>query len=199
MDKQILADTEVLADERRRQRKFSRVYRIITMVILFGACVGLVYAGFSASDRSGWVVTVGVLAVIGAIAMMVWRMDRKRPDDLVSTGPWSWGQVYSGSQSREIWNSMGGVILRHGLGVTRITRTTAMLERKGSFLYRKGIHLLDVRQSVDHPGWFVVTVQSAPDLPTSLTDFGRGRGINTELLSAIPGFRKPSDADLATG
>ena len=199
MEKEILVDTDILADERHRQRKFSRIYRIITAILLLAACVGLVYAGFLSSVRSGWVVLIGILAVVAVIVFMVWRMDRKRPEDLVSTGPWSWGQVYSGAQSREIWNSMGGVILRHGLGITRITRNTAMLERKGSFLCRKGIHLLDVRESVDHPGWFVVTVQSAPDLPTSITDFGRGHGINTELLGSVPGFRKPDDAELTLG
>jgi len=193
---EIVADSEILADERRRQRKYGRIYRIATAILLSAASVGLVYLGFLTSTRSGWVVLIGILAMAAVVALMMWRMDRKGPEDLVTNGPWSWGQVYSGSQTREIWDHLGAVVMRHGLGVTRITRSTAMLERKASFLYRKGIHLLDVRPSLDHPGWCVVTVQSSPDLPTSLTDFGRGRGINTELLSAVPAFRKPDDADL---
>jgi hypothetical protein len=111
----------------------------------------------------------------------------------------SWGQVYSGAQSREIWNSMGGVILRARPGDHPDHPQTAMLERKGSFLYRKGIHLLDVRESVDHLGWLVVTVQSAPDLPTSITDFGRGHGINSELLGSVAGIPQPDDAELTLG
>lgn len=199
VEPEILRDADILADERRRNRKYSRVYRIITAVLLLAAGIGLVYAGFQSSTRSGWIVLIGLVAVIGVVCFMVWKMDRKRPEDLVTTGPWSWGQVYSGSQTREIWNSMSPILMRYGMGITRITPTTAMLDRKGSFLYRKGIHLVDVRDSIEHPGWFVVTVQSAPDLPTSLTDLGRGHGINTELLSGIPGYRKPDDADLMVG
>ncbi|WP_341728648.1 hypothetical protein [Brooklawnia sp.] len=199
MENEIVADGEILADERRRQRKYGRIYRIATAALLLAAGVGVIFAGFSVSARSGWIVLIGIVAMIAVVVAMNWRMDRKSPEDLVTTGPWSWGQVYSGSQSREIWNAMGPLIMGYGLGITRLTRNTAMLERKASLLYRKGIHLLDVRPSVDHPGWHVITVQSAPDLPTSLTDFGRGRTINTQLLGAVPAFRKPGDPDLAIG
>ena len=89
MEKEILVDTDILADERHRQRKFSRIYRIITAILLLAACVGLVYAGFLFSVRSGWVVLSGILPVVAVFVFMVWLMDRKRPKDLVSTGPWS--------------------------------------------------------------------------------------------------------------
>ena len=67
MEKEILVDTDILADERHRQRKFSRIYRIITAILLLAACVGLVYAGFLSSVRSGWVVLIGILAVVAVI------------------------------------------------------------------------------------------------------------------------------------
>ena len=35
---EILVDTDILADERHRQRKFSRIYRIITAILLLAAC-----------------------------------------------------------------------------------------------------------------------------------------------------------------
>ena len=189
-------DSEIFASERIHHQRFRLIYRIALGVLVLGAVVLLVWSGFSVSARAGWVVSIGLLAIVAVVLMMMTRMDRPHPDMLVTTGPWSHGRVYSGSQEREIWNAMGKVIIRHQLGFRRLTETTAMCERPGSFLYRKGVHLIDVRDSVDHPGWLVVSVFASPDLPTTLTDFGRGSGINNELLSAVPGFRKPDDPDL---
>ena len=189
-------DSEIFASERIHHQRFRLIYRIALGVLLVGAVALLVWSGFSVSARAGWVVSIGLLAIVAVVLVMMARMDRPHPDMLVTTGPWSQGRVYSGSQEREIWNAMGRVIIRHQLGFRRLTKTTAMCERPGSFLYRKGVHLIDVRDSVDHPGWLVVSVFASPDLPTTLTDFGRGSGINNELLNAVPGFRKPDDPDL---
>lgn len=190
-------DIEILADERAKQRRFRGIYRVVTGAVLGAAMIGLVVAAFAVSDRSGWIVTLGLGAIIAVVGLMIWLLDRRHPNQLSSAGPWSHGQVYSGAQPKQIWNALGKVIVRHRLGFTRLTDKTAMLERPGSFLYRKGHHLLDVRRSEQCPGWYVITVQSAPDLPTTLTDFGRGRGINDELLAAVPGLRKPGDAELS--
>lgn len=190
-------DSEILASERAHHRRFRHIYRSALGVLLTGAAIGLVYAGFATSQRAGWIVTIGLAVIAVGVVAMALRMDRKHPDELATTGPWSWGQVYSGSQQREIWNSMGKVIVRNGMSFKRLTQSTAMCERPGSFLYRKGVHLLDVRSSQDHPGWFVVTVFASPDLPTTLTDMGRGAGVNNDLLAAVPGYRKPDDPALA--
>lgn len=189
-------DSEILASERARHRRFRTIYRLILGVLLAGASVLLVWAGFLTNQRAGWITTFGLAGVVAVILVMVWRMDRMHPEELATTGPWSFGQVYSGSQEREIWNSMGKVIVRHQMGFKRLTKATAMAERPGSFLYRKGVHLIDVRSSADHPGWFVVSVFANPDLPTTVTDFGRGHHINSELLSHVPGYRKPGHPDL---
>ncbi len=189
-------DSEIFASERNHHQRFRLIYRILLGVLLLGAAVLLVWVAFSVNTRSGWVVSVGLIVITGVVVAMAWRMDRERPDMLVTTGPWSQGQVYSGSQSNEIWNSMGKVIVRHQMGFRRLTKTTAMADRPGSFLYRKGVHLIDVRDSEDHPGWVVVPVCGTPDLPTTMTDFGRGSGINNELLSAVTGHRRPGDPDL---
>lgn len=189
-------DSEIFASERIHHQRFRLIYRSVLGVLLVGAAVLLVWSGFSVSPRAGWVVSIGLLAIVAVVLVMMFRMDRAHPDMLVTTGPWSHGQVYSGSREREIWNAMGKVILRHQMGFRRLTKTTAMADRPGSFLYRKGVHLIDVRDSQDHPGWLVVSVFSTPDLPTTLTDFGRGSGINNELLSAVPGYRRPDDPDL---
>lgn len=189
-------DSEIFASERAHHRRFRLIYRLAAGLLLVGASALLIWAGFLVSQRAGWVVSIGLLAMTAVILLMVWRMDRQPPDELATSGPWSHGQVYSGSQQREIWNAMGKVVVRHQMGFKRLTETTAMAERPGSFLYRKGVHLIDVRSSQDHPGWFVVSVFASPDLPTTVTDFGRGSGINNELLSRVPGFRKPGDPDL---
>ena len=189
-------DSEIFASERNHHQRFRLIYRILLGVLLLGAAVLLVWVAFSVNTRSGWVVSVGLVAITGVVVAMAWRMDRERSDMLVTTGPWSQGRVYSGSQSNEIWNSMGKVIVRHQMGFRRLTKTTAMADRPGSFLYRKGVNLIDLRDSEDQPGWVVVSVFATPDLPTTMTDFGRGSGINNELLSAVPGHRRPGDPDL---
>lgn len=189
-------DSEIFASERNHHLRFRLIYRILLGILLLGAAVLLVWAAFSVSARSGWVVSIGFAVITALVLAMAWRMDRAHPDLLATTGPWSHGQVYSGSQPNEIWNSMGKVVVRHQMGFRRLTQTTAMADRPGSFLYRKGVHLIDVRDSEDHPGWTVVSVFAAPDLPTTMTDFGRGSGINNELLSAVPGHRRPGDPDL---
>ncbi len=189
-------DIEILAEERAHHRRFRLIYRALLILILTLGSIGLVYAGFQTNQRAGWIVTVGLVVIAAVVTTMALRMDRRRPDQLVTTGPWSWGQVYSGHQQREIWNSMGKVLSQHGLGFRRLTNTTGLSERGGTFVYRKGHHLLDVRPSEDHPGWLVITVQSAPDLPTTITDFGRGAAINDDLLNAVPGFRRPDDPEL---
>lgn len=189
-------DSEILASERAHHRRFRAIYNIALLLVLSLAAVGLVYASFAVNARAGWVTTLGLLLIAVAVLLMWWRMDRTLPNELSSTGPWSFGQVYSGSARKDIWNSMGKVIVRNSMSFTRITRETGMCERPGSFLYRKGSHLLDVRPSQDHPGWFVISVFSSPDLPTTITDFGRGRGINSALLEAVPGYRRPDDPEL---
>lgn len=185
-------DSEILASERAHHRRFRTIYRIGLAVVLGGLSIGLVALGFATSTRSGWIVLIGLLVVAAGVTFMAMRMDRKHPTELASNGPWSFGQVYSGAQPEKIWNSMGAVLVKYQTNLNRLTGTTAMAERPGSFLYRKGHHLLDVRDSVDHPGWSVISVMSAPDLPTTLSDFGRGQGINTELLMAVPGYRTPA-------
>lgn len=189
-------DSEIFASERNHHLRFRFIYRVLLGILLLGAAVLLVWAAFSVSARSGWVVSIGFAVITALVLAMAWRMDRAHPDLLATTGPWSHGQVYSGSQANEIWNSMGKVVVRHQMGFRRLTQTTAMADRPSSFLYRKGVHLIDVRDSEDHPGWTVVSVFAAPDLPTTMTDFGRGSGINNELLSAVPGHRRPGDPDL---
>ena len=184
-------DSEILASERAHHRRFRRVYRVAVSVLLGAAALGVIAFGFNTSTRSGWVTLIGTAVIALGVTAVAMRMDRSRPGELASTVPWSFGQVYSGSQAEQIWNSMGEVLVKYRTNLNRLTGTTAMAERPGSFLYRKGHHLLDVRPSVDHPGWTVVSVMSAPDLPTTLTDFGRGHGINTELLMAVPDYRKP--------
>ncbi len=189
-------DSEILASERAHHRRFRLIYRIVVGVVLGSAAVGLVYAAFLTNERSGWAVTIGVGVIALGVLGVSWRMDRTDSDGLVTTGPWSYGQVYSGSQRQDIWNSMGKVIVRNQMGFKRITASTALCERPGSFLFRKGVHLIDVQDSHDHPGWFVVTVFASPDLPTTITDFGRGAGINSALLAAVPGHVKPGDPAL---
>ena len=189
-------DSEIFASERNHHLRFRFIYRVLLGILLLGAAVLLVWAAFSVSARSGWVVSIGFAVITALVLAMAWRMDRAHPDLLATTGPWSHGQVYSGSQPNEIWNSMGKVVVRHQMGFRRLTQTTAMADRPSSFLYRKGVHLIDVRDSEDHPGWTVVSVFATPDLPTTMTDFGRGSGINNELLSAVPGHRRPGDPDL---
>ena len=49
-----------------------------------------------------------------------------RQADLVTGGPWSWGQVYSGHQQREIWNSMGKVLVGQSMSFDRVSKTTAL-------------------------------------------------------------------------
>lgn len=196
MEKEIKADRDVFASEIARHRQFRLIYRVVLGVLVIGGALLLVWAGFLVGPRAGWVVTIGLAAIGAGVVTMATRMDREHPDHLATSGPWSHGQVYSGAQDREIWNSMGKVIVRHQMGVKRLTKTTALADRPSSFLHRKGIHLIDVRSSNDHPGWFVITVFASPDLPTTMTDFGRGRGINNELLSHVPGYRKPGDPDL---
>lgn len=185
-------DSEILASERAHHRRFRSIYRTGLALVLGGGALGAIVLGFNISARSGWVTTIGIAVVVVGVAAAALRMDRRLPGELASSGPWSFGQVYSGAQSEKIWNSMGVVLVKYQTNLNRLTGTTAMAERPGSFLYRKGHHLLDVRDSVDHPGWTVVTVMSAPDLPTTISDFGRGQGINHELLAAVPGFRTPN-------
>lgn len=197
MKSEIQADRDIFASEQAHHRRFRLIYRIVAGTLLAGGAVLLVWAGFVVSARAGWVVTIGVVAITIGVVAMAMRMDRQHPDHLATSGPWSHGQVYSGAQEREIWNSLGKVVVRHQMGFKRLTKTTAMANRPGSFLYRKGINLIDVRPSLDHPGWFVISVFATPDLPTTVTDFGRGRGINNELLDHVPGYRKPGDPELA--
>ncbi|GAA2180742.1 hypothetical protein GCM10009785_12870 [Brooklawnia cerclae] len=190
-------DSEILASEQRHHRRFRRIYRSALFVILAAAVFGLVVAGFKIGARTGWIVTVGLVVIALVLVGMHFWLGRRDEDALASSGPWSFGQVYSGHQQRAIWNAMGQVLTGQRMSVTRVTSTTALCERPGSFLYRKGVHLVDVRESADHPGWFVVTVFASPDLPTTITDFGRGAGINHALLAAVPGHRKPGDPELA--
>lgn len=190
-------DSEILASERAHHRRFRLIWRLVAGVMVIGSLIGLVYAAFATSQRSGWTVTIGLLAIVGAVYAVERWQTRKSSTDLVTAGPWSWGQVYSGHQSREIWNSMGKVLVGQGMSFDRVAKTTALAQRPGSFLYRKGVHLIDVQPSQDHHGWFVVTVFCQPDLPTTVTDFGRGAGINQALLEAVPGFRRPGDPELS--
>ena len=184
-------DTEILADERAVQRRFRRIYRSILMVLLAGGCVALIWGGWHNSPRAGIVITVSVAAIIAVLAVLIFSTGRRRPGDIATTGPWSWGQVYTGSTAKQCWNAMSPIVSRHQMSFRRLTRTTGMAERPGGMLYRKGYHLVDVRPSQDYPGWQVITVQSAPDLPTTVTDFGRGRSLNHAFLKAVPGFRTP--------
>lgn len=187
----IVMDTDILADERAVQRRFRRIYRSILMVLLAGGCVALIWGGWRNSPRAGIVVTVSVVVIIAGLVALIVSTGRRRPGDVASTGPWSWGQVYTGSTSKQCWNAMSPIVTRHQMSFRRLTRTTGMAERPGGLLYRKGYHLVDVRPSQDYPGWQVITVQSAPDLPTTVTDFGRGRSLNHAFLKAVPGFRTP--------
>lgn len=184
-------DSEILAKERAHHRRFRAIYRIGLFLVLGGASLGLIFAAFNSSARSGWVMLIGISAIAAGVTAMSIRMDRKVSSELASNGPWSFGQVYSAAKPRQIWNSMGEVLVKYGTNLDRLTETTALAQRPGSFLYRRGHHLLDVRESADHPGWMVISVMAAPDLPTTVTDFGRGQGINTELLAAVPGYRTP--------
>lgn len=189
-------DIEILADERAVQRKFRRIYRSILMVLLAAGCVALIIGSWSNSTRIGLIVTVAVLVTIGTLVALIITTGRRRPGDVASSGPWSWGQVYTGSTSKQCWNAMSPIVSRYQMTFRRLTNTTGMAERPGGLLYRKGYHLVDVRPSKDYPGWQVVTVQTAPDLPTTVTDFGRGRVLNQMFLKAVPGFRTPEQMAL---
>ncbi len=189
-------DSEILAGERAHHRRFRIAWRSVAGLLLAGAAAGLIVAAFHTSRRSGWVVTIGGLAIgLGLFLLARWGT-RAGTNTLVTPGPWSYGQVYSGHQQREIWNAMGKVLLGLGMSFDRVAKTTALATRPGTFLYRRGVHLIDVQPSADHDGWFVITVFSQPDLPTTITDFGRGASINQALLAAVPGFRRPDDPEL---
>lgn len=188
-----LMDTEILADERALQRKFRLIYRTIALILLAGGCVALLWGGWHNSVRSGIIITAAVIGIAVVLGGLIIATGRRRPGDLASTGPWSWGQVYTGATAKQCWNAMSPTISRNQLTFRRLTKTTGMAERSAGLLHRKGHHLVDVRPSEDHPGWQVVTVQSAPDLPTTVTDFGRGRAINHSLLDAVPNRRTPEE------
>ncbi len=189
-------DSEILASERAHHRRFRIIWQSLAGVLVFGALIGLIFAAFATNQRSGWIVTIGLVAIIGFVIAFERMMSRRTEADLVTGGPWSWGQVYSGHQQREIWNSMGKVLVGQSMSFDRVSKTTALAQRPGTFLYRKGVHLIDVQPSNDHPGWFVITVFCQPDLATTVTDFGRGAGINQALLEAVPGHRRPDDPEL---
>lgn len=188
-------DSEIFASERAHHRRFRLIYRSLAGLLMCGAGVGIVIAAFHTSQRASWITLAGVVLItITVVGVALWT-DRPKADSLVSRGPWSFGQVYSREPQKAIWNAMGKILVANEMGFTRLTSSSAMSERPGTMLYRKGVHLIDVRASTDHPGWRVITVFSSPDLPTTITDFGRGANINQDLLTAVPKYVAPAEVN----
>lgn len=187
-------DAEILATERAHHRRLRRIHRTAMGVLFAVALAALIWVAFDSSMRNGIIITVSIVVIVAAIFIIDARTRITRPGSLVTSGPWSFGQVYTSMpDQRRIWNSMGKVITANSMKFSRVGDTTGLCERPGTILSRKGTHLIDVQKSADHPGWFVVTVFSAPDLSTTLTDFGRGATINHDLLTAVPNHVRPDE------
>lgn len=186
-------DSEIFASERAHHARFRLIYRLLASLLMLGTAAAIVYSALQSTERAARVTLAGVVLITLGIVGAAWWTRRPQEGMLVSPSPWSYGQVYSRDEQKRIWNAMGKVIVAFEMSFTRLTPHTALCERRGTFFFRKGTHLIDVRPSQDHPGWRVITVFSAPDLPTTITDFGRGAVINQELLTVIPHYVAPGE------
>lgn len=109
------------------------------------------------------------------------------PDGPASSGPRSWGQVYTQVPPDQVWPVVRQVLAALQMRIVQFGPSQIVAETSISFTSWGVTHLIDLRPSTDRPGWGVVTVTAAPKMPTTLVDYGSAKKANNAILRAIPG------------
>ena len=175
--------------ERQRFAQVQRGFLLGGIVLMLGL---VATAGLS----TGWLGTLVVLALIGAVAVIMVVIDRTRKAAMVLKGPASphvssYGQVVTPADPQQVWEAVHRALAEMGAKEYEAGGATSIRARTGVSLVSWGERIsVDVRPS-GQPGWGLVSVWSRPALPSQVIDYGRSQHRANQLLTSIPGGTPP--------
>lgn len=130
---------------------------------------------------------VGVAAVLGiGVAAVINKTSTAQQAGAASSGPVSFGQVYTMAPPAQVWPALQQAAATHGLFGGMIGPTTMQVNRAMGVVTPSSKVLIDVRPSYDRPGMGVVSILAEPTLPVASVDYGRHQGMVNALLFAVP-------------